>query len=198
MRLYYSVKLLKTDDLTYYIALCALWTLPEMASAFLAVSLPVFPKFFRNLSGLHPFSWITISERYLFRSSKTAHFQPLPNNFVLPTNQPKKSIVLPAKQDSPVYKPTVSLIGTSASDQDPVDNSSKLKTGNSRYQIWPKMSALVGKGQLLLWSSARYNFSTFSHRIRTGGLSHFLRARMGREQEAKRSGWVFTAFSLLD
>lgn len=124
IRLYFSVRLFNSEDVTYFVALMGLWTLPEMALAFLAMCLPVFPRFFQSLKSLHSYSWISISQRYLFRSFKTSSYQPSPDHFVLPTNQPKKSTLWPGKHDSSVY------IGTGASNQVPVDNCSKSKTGN--------------------------------------------------------------------
>lgn len=130
VRLYFSVKLSTSKDNIYYGCLMALWALPEMAPAFLAMCLPVFPKFFQSLKRPHSFSWITIPQRYLFRSSGTAGYQPSPDHLVSPTNRPRKSTLWPTKQDSPVYIPTTSLIGTNASDQGPEVNSSKFETGN--------------------------------------------------------------------
>lgn len=106
IRLYFSAQLSTSEDVNYYVGLMGLWTLPEMASAFLAMCLPVFPKFFRSLKRPYSFSWITIAQRYLFRSPGTASNKPSLDNLVLPTYQPKKSALWPTKQDSPVYIPT--------------------------------------------------------------------------------------------
>lgn len=107
-----------------------LMDVPEIASAFLALSLPVFPKFLQYLNSFHSFSWISISQRHRLGFFKRVHYQPSPDQFLLPNNQPKKSILWPTKQSSPVYLPTTSLVGTSARDQVPVNNVSKLETGN--------------------------------------------------------------------
>lgn len=130
VRLYYTIRLHKTQDTTYYVALMGLMDVPEIASAFLALSLPVFPKFFQYLNSFHPFSWISISQRHRLGSFKTARYRSSPDQFLLPINQPKKSILWPAEQNSPAYLPTTSLIGTRARDQVPVNNVSKLETGN--------------------------------------------------------------------
>lgn len=130
IRLYYSVELSTTKDVNYYVGLMGLWTLPEMASAFLAMCLPVFPRFFQSLKSPYSFSWTRISQRYHLRSSRTAGYQPSPDHIVSPTYQPKKSTLWPTKQDSPVYIPTISMVGSSAIDQGSEVNSSKFEIGN--------------------------------------------------------------------
>lgn len=49
IRLYYTIKLARSKDVTYYISIMGMWTLPEIASGILAMCLPVSPKFFRSL-----------------------------------------------------------------------------------------------------------------------------------------------------
>lgn len=49
IRLYYSAKLADGKDVTYHLGIMGLWTLPEMTSGFLAMCLPVSPKFFQAL-----------------------------------------------------------------------------------------------------------------------------------------------------
>lgn len=130
LRLYFSVKLSTTKDVNYYVGLMGLWTIPEMASGFLAMCLPVFPRFFQSLKRPYSFSWTTIWQRYHLRSSRTAGYQPSPDHLVSRSYQPKKSTLWPSKQDSPVYIPTISMVASGAIDQGSEVNSSKFETGN--------------------------------------------------------------------
>lgn len=49
IRLYYSTKLADVKDVTYYLSILNLWTIPEMTSGLLAMCSPVSPKFFQAL-----------------------------------------------------------------------------------------------------------------------------------------------------
>ena len=53
---YYRVRLLHGDDVTYFTGLMGLLTLPEMASGFLAACLPLSPQFFQGVKQLPFFS----------------------------------------------------------------------------------------------------------------------------------------------
>lgn len=48
IRVYYTFKLVSTNDVNYYVSVLGLWTLPEITSAFLAICLPLAPKFFAS------------------------------------------------------------------------------------------------------------------------------------------------------
>lgn len=49
IRVYYTFKLVHTHDVNYYVAILGLWTLPEITSVFLAICLPLAPKFFSSI-----------------------------------------------------------------------------------------------------------------------------------------------------
>lgn len=48
IRVHYTFKLVDTNDVNYYVSVLGLWTLPEITSAFLAICLPLAPKFFTS------------------------------------------------------------------------------------------------------------------------------------------------------
>lgn len=48
IRVHYTFKLVNTHDVNYYVSVLGLWTLPEITSAFLAICLPLAPKFFTS------------------------------------------------------------------------------------------------------------------------------------------------------
>lgn len=48
IRVYYTFKLVNTKDVNYDVSVLGLWTLPEITSAFLAICLPLAPKFFTS------------------------------------------------------------------------------------------------------------------------------------------------------
>ena len=127
IRLYYSVQLFKSEDITYNVGLLGLWSLPEMASGFLAICLTVSPRFFQSLKHITVPSWISISGPRLGRASKTASYLA---QFKSPTRLPKGSSLSRAKQATPPTKRAVCLmVGEPA----PTDGSSlpKIEPGSS-------------------------------------------------------------------
>ena len=76
VRCYYSVKMSRSEDITYYVGLVALWTSPEMASGILSVCLPVSPRFFRHLKVSHLWSGLGSSLRSFFRPKTEATWNP--------------------------------------------------------------------------------------------------------------------------
>lgn len=127
IRLYYSVRLAKSEDVTYNVGLLGLWSLPEMASGFLAMCLTVSPRFFQSLKHITIPPWISNSRPRLGQSSKTAGYLA---QFKSPTRLPKISSLSRAKQASP---PTKRSVGLMSGEPAPTDGSSspKLEPGNS-------------------------------------------------------------------
>lgn len=127
IRLYYSVRLSKSRDVTYNVGLLGLWSLPEMASGFLAICLTVSPRFFQSLKHVALPSWIVISRPRFGRSSKTANYLSQYNS---PTRLPRIPSLSRAKQASP---PTKRSAGLMSGDPAPIDGSSlsKLEPGSS-------------------------------------------------------------------
>lgn len=124
IRLYYSVRLSNSKDVTYNVALLGLWSLPEMASGFLAICLTVSPRFFQSLKHVARPSLISIPRPRLGRSSKNAKYL---SQFSSPTRLQNLSR---AKQTSP---PTKRSVGLMSGDPAPIDDSSlsKLEPGSS-------------------------------------------------------------------
>jgi hypothetical protein len=58
-RLYYSIRLAETGDVTYNVVMMGFWTYGEMASAILCCCLPVLPKLFQKIS----LSWTILLTR---------------------------------------------------------------------------------------------------------------------------------------
>lgn len=123
-RLYYSVRLAKSEDFTYNVGLLGLWSLPEMASGFIALCLTVSPRFCQSLKHITIPSLYSISRPRLGRTSKTAGYLSQVNS---PSRFPKRSSLPRAKQVSP------RSIALTSGDPTPIDGSSstKLEPGNS-------------------------------------------------------------------
>lgn len=121
MRLYYSVRLAQSGDTTYYVALIALWSLGEMASGFLAMCLPVSPKFFQSLKQITLPSWISITGPFLGRSTKTGADGYL-SKFYLPQQLEKATTCVPVKRaSSSISRPVGS---SSCAEMEPDDSHS--------------------------------------------------------------------------
>lgn len=127
IRLYYSVRLSKSRDITYNVGLLGLWSLPEMTSGFLAICLTVSPRFFQSLKHVARPSWISISRPRLDRSLRTANHL---SQFNSPTRVPKISTLSRAKQASPSTKRSAGLM---SGDPAPIGGPSlsKLEPGSS-------------------------------------------------------------------
>lgn len=124
---YYSIRLSKSEDITYHVGILGLWSLPEMASGLLAICLTVSPRFFQSLKYTTIPSWISISRPRLGRSSKTAGYLA---QFQSPIHLPKRSSLLRAKQASLPRNRSVGLTSGKAAPADgyPLP---KLEPGNS-------------------------------------------------------------------
>lgn len=94
-----------------------------MASGFLAMCLPVSPKFFQSLKEITIPSWVSIPGPSLRRSSKNVTDAYL-SQFNLPQQLEKKtSIFVPVKQESsPISRPVVLVSGHLT----PIDRSSSF------------------------------------------------------------------------
>lgn len=102
---------MKSGDFNYHAALIGFWSLGEMASGFLAMCLPVSPKFFQSLKQITISSLIPITGSFLRRSSTTATDSYL-SQFNLPQKLEKTSTVLPVKQESsPISRPVGPVSG---------------------------------------------------------------------------------------
>ena len=71
VRLYYATKLLHSKDITYDISIMIHWAVLELVSGILAMCLPAFPKFFRNLKA----SRLGIVLRSLLRGKSEANLK---------------------------------------------------------------------------------------------------------------------------
>lgn len=110
-----------------------------MASGFLAMCLPVSPRFFQSLKQITIPSWISISGPFLGRSSKSVTDGYL-SKFNLPRQLENTSTLLPVKQASP---PTSRPIGPVSGDFTPIDGSSsfaELEPDNSRIVRYIEIS----------------------------------------------------------
>lgn len=129
IRLYYSVRLAKSDDLTYHVGLLGLWSLPEMASGFLAMCLPVSPRFCQSLKKVEIPSFISISRPCLSRFSKSDGYLTQSNS---PSGLPKKPTLLPEKEASPPpRRRSASLVSGQPALIDGSSSYTKLEPGNS-------------------------------------------------------------------
>lgn len=79
IRLYYTVILSHSSDVTYYTSVMGLWTIPEMASGILALCLPVSPRFFQSLKESKHLSGVRSSLRSFLQLSRTDRSWPSDN-----------------------------------------------------------------------------------------------------------------------
>lgn len=127
------MRLARSGDLTYNAAFVSFWSLGEMASGFLAMCLPVSPKFFQSLKEITIPSWIPIAGHSLRRSSNNISDGYLPQ-FKLPRHLDKTPIFVPVKKES---SPVSRSVGPVSGDLTPNDGHSffaELEPGNSNIQ----------------------------------------------------------------
>ena len=99
------MRLARSRDYTYNGYYVSFWCLGEVTSGFLAMCLPVFPRFFQSLKEITIPSWIPISRYSPRPSSKDFSDGYLPR-FKLPRNSDIPLISAPVKQvSSPVSRP---------------------------------------------------------------------------------------------
>lgn len=72
IRVYFAIKLSQSDDFTYYVNIVGLWSYAEVASAILAMCLPVSPKFFHHFKEDSSRLWYglgcsLVKEKFFFR-----------------------------------------------------------------------------------------------------------------------------------
>lgn len=116
------MRLAKSGDTTYNVALVGFWSLGEITSGFLAMCLPVSPKFFQSLKEITIPSWISIPGTPLRRSSKSVTDGYL-SQFNLPRKLEKTSISVPAIQESSIMSRPVDHV---SGDLTPIDCSSSF------------------------------------------------------------------------
>ena len=68
VRLYYSVKIVDYEDVTYLAGILYLWAIAEMTCGILAMCLPISPKFFKRLQAAKFWSSLRTSLHSLTRS----------------------------------------------------------------------------------------------------------------------------------
>ena len=124
------MRLAKSRDTTYNAAFIGFWSLGELASGFLAICLPVSPKFFQSLKENTILSCISIPGPSPRRSSNNFSGGYLPQ-FELPRKSDKTSIFVPGKQEqSPVSRPVVPVSGDLTPNVVP-SSFAELEPGNS-------------------------------------------------------------------
>lgn len=120
-----------------HIALNGFWALGEMASGFLAMCLPVSPRFFQSLKQIRIPSWISISGSFFGRSPKIDGYL---SQFNSPRHLAKRSTLFPAKKSLP---PLMSSAGLVSSDLTPTNASSsftKQESNNSHILCYTEIS----------------------------------------------------------
>lgn len=133
------MRLEKSGDKTYNVAFIVFWSLGEMASGFLAMCLPVSPKFFQSLKEITIPSWVPLAGHSLRRSSNDFSGGYLPQ-FKLPQQLDKPSIFVPMKQGlSPVSRPAGSVSGNLTLNGSP-SSSAELEPGNSQILRYVEIS----------------------------------------------------------
>lgn len=58
VRLYYTILLYRSHDVSYHMGLMGIWTEPELTCGFVAASAPVIPRFFKHTRNQTPFRQI--------------------------------------------------------------------------------------------------------------------------------------------
>ncbi|KAF2714305.1 hypothetical protein K504DRAFT_420031 [Pleomassaria siparia CBS 279.74] len=66
VRLYYTVLLYRSHDVSYHTGQMGIWTEPELTCGFVAASVPVFPRLFQHSRNQTPFAQIGAAFRKLF------------------------------------------------------------------------------------------------------------------------------------
>lgn len=124
------MRLARSGDLNYNVAFYSVWSLGEMASGFLAICLPVSPKFFQSLKEIKIPSWIPIAGHSLHQSSNNISDGYLPQ-FKLPRHSDKIPIFVPVKKESTAVSRSVGPVSVDLNPNDGPSFFAELEPGNS-------------------------------------------------------------------